>query len=86
MRQVGLFHFEPAGLTSMSTTTAYGADTQVTITAGSESVYYNQGVNPSVPERVNYQTTPGTLNATAIQLRNDGSITLCRATAPVASV
>lgn len=47
-----------------NTTTAYTADSSVTITAGSESVYYNQGVSPSVPERAIYQTTPGTLNAT----------------------
>lgn len=61
---------EPAALVNSfagsggNTTTAYGADTTVQITAGAENVHYNQGATPSVPERGNYQTTPGTLNAT----------------------
>lgn len=47
-----------------NTTTAFSAATQITITAGAQPVYYNVGVTPAVYERANYQTTPGTLNAT----------------------
>jgi hypothetical protein len=47
-----------------NTTTAFSAATQITITAGSQPVYYNTGVGPVVYERKDYQTTPGTLNAT----------------------
>lgn len=38
--------------------------TIITITAGSSTVYYNVGVTPLVYETTDYQTTPGTLNAT----------------------
>lgn len=47
-----------------NTTTAFTVATLITITAGSEPVFYNQGVTPAVYERANYLTTPGTLNAT----------------------
>lgn len=47
-----------------NTTAAFTAATTVTITAGAQPVYYNAGVTPAVYERANYQTTPGTLNAT----------------------
>lgn len=48
----------------VNTTSAYSADTQVTITSGNQPVYYNQGANPSVIEQANHQAAPGTLNAT----------------------
>lgn len=47
-----------------NTTTAFAAATSITITAGAQPVFYNTGVTPAVYERGNYQTTPGTLNAT----------------------
>lgn len=42
----------------------FSAATVITITAGSNPVYYNVGVTPGVYETTDYQTTPGTLNAT----------------------
>jgi hypothetical protein len=42
----------------------FSTATVVTITAGSNPVYYNVGVTPLVYETTDYQTTPGTLNAT----------------------
>jgi hypothetical protein len=52
--------------TGANTTAAYTADTAVTITAGSQPVYYNVGTGPVVYERVGagIQPTPGTLNST----------------------
>lgn len=46
------------------TSSAYTAATTVIINAGGASVRYNVGTGPVVYERLNYQATPGTLNAT----------------------
>jgi hypothetical protein len=59
----------PATLNSFSgsganTTAAFSNDTVVTITAGDAAVMYAVGVAPVVYDRVGYQPTPGTLNAT----------------------
>lgn len=47
-----------------NTTAAFAAATTVIVTAGPSPVSYNAGVTPATYERGNYQTTPGTLNAT----------------------
>lgn len=46
------------------TSSAFTAATTVQIFAGGSPLYYNIGTGPVVLERPNFQTTPGTLNAT----------------------
>jgi hypothetical protein len=47
-----------------NTTTAFSAATDVTIAAGDQGLWYETGTTPAIIERTNYQSTPGTLNAT----------------------
>ncbi len=47
-----------------NTTSVFTAATVVTIIAGSNGVWYEDGTTPAIIERMNYQGTPGTLNAT----------------------
>lgn len=70
-------------------TTAFSAATTVTITAGSQAVFYNQGTDATVYERCNYQPTPGTLNATGtltIALIQGGIVTSTTAAAVTATL
>lgn len=72
-----------------NTTTAFAAATVVSITAGAQPVYYNVGVTPIVYERANYQTTPGTLNATGTltaALLTGGIVTTTSAAAVAATL
>lgn len=60
----------PPAVTNLSaaagayTSSAFSTATTVIITAGAEPVLYNVGTGPVVYERLNYQPSPGTLNAT----------------------
>lgn len=47
-----------------NTTSAFSAATVVTLTAGSNGLWYETGTTPAIIERQNFQGTPGTLNAT----------------------
>lgn len=47
-----------------NTTTAFTVATVVTIIAGSNGLWYEDGTTPAIIERPNFQGTPGTLNAT----------------------
>jgi hypothetical protein len=47
-----------------NTTSAFSSATSVTIAAGDSEVRYETGTGPVIYDRANYQTTPGTLNAT----------------------
>jgi len=47
-----------------NTTSAFSSATSVTIAAGDSEVQYETGTGPVIYDRANYQTTPGTLNAT----------------------
>lgn len=47
-----------------NTPSAFTAATTIIITAGARDVLYNVGVTPAVYETTDYQTSPGTLNAT----------------------
>lgn len=47
-----------------NTTAAFTAATHITITAGSNGLWYETGTAPAIIERRNAQAAPGTLNAT----------------------
>lgn len=47
-----------------NTPSAFSVAATVTVSAGATPVYAQVGVAPVIYERANYQTTPGTLNAT----------------------
>lgn len=75
--------------TGANSTSAYGAATQVLVTAGPSPVSYNVGVTPAVYERGNFQTTPSTLNATGAltaALITNGIVTSTTAAAVAATL
>lgn len=50
--------------TGANTTSAFSAATPIVIAAGDAPVYYETGTGPVIYDRLNYQASPGTLNAT----------------------
>lgn len=75
--------------TGANTTTAFTNATQVLITAGAQPVSFNTGTGPVIYDRVGYQPTPGTLNATGTltgALIMGGIVTSTTAAAVVATL